>query len=460
MSLLLRIRLSLMMFLQYFVFGIWLPMLATYIGKDGLDFTLEQTGYMFAVYGMGAVLGPFILGQVADRYLATERVLGLAHMLGAGVLFMTAQFTTFWPVFLGMLLYCNLYMPTMGLTNSLAFRAVGEGNQSKFPGIRLFGTIGWIAAGLSFGAYLESDTLGFLKPFFEVMGAEADFPGFLDKWKSMSAPLLGSLHDLLGPPSVRDCIRLSGLVSLIYGLYCFTLPHTPPTPAKETDPIDKKSAVLECLELLGNRSFAVLSVVAALIGIMLAFYFACENPFLTYLGAAPSRVGAIMTIGQIAEIPAMMLVPLAVSKFGIKNTMLIGAGAWATRFGLSAIGQPYWLMVASIALHGFCFGFFFVVAQMYVDKSASGDIKASAQSLLIFLIYGVGSILGSILSGYYRDYVKIPQGDGFVDNWQYVWAGPFALTIICMIIFALLFSDKDEIKRVAAGDSPSADPAA
>jgi MFS family permease len=440
MSFGLRVRLSFMMFLQYYVWGIWLPMLAQQLGEGGVNLSAREQGWIFTVYGFGAILGPVILGQLADRYFSTERVLAFAHLIGGGLLIATAYATSFWPIFILLFLYCNLYMPTMGLTNSITFRTLGESNQSKFPGIRLWGTIGWIVAGLSFGAYLDSERLDFLRPFFEVTGRSADFTTFLERWHQISRPVLTPLFATIGQPSFRDCLRIAGFVSLFYGLYCFSLPHTPPTPAKDTDPIDKKAAWLESLELMRNRSFAVLVIVSALIGIMLAFYFACENYFLADIGTDPRHTGAYMTIGQIAEVVVMLLVPVAVRRLGTKWTMILGASAWALRFGLSMIGRPWWLMIVSIGLHGFCFGFFFVVAQMYVDRAASRDIKASAQNLLIFLIYGVGTIVGSIISGELRSH--------FGSNWTAIWAGPFVLTVLCIVGFALLFRE-EEIRKPA-----------
>ncbi|WP_435006912.1 MFS transporter [Tundrisphaera lichenicola] len=418
MSLGLNIRLSIMMFLQYFVWGIWLPILGIHLGSEEVGLTPAQIGWVYTVYGFGAILGPFLLGQLADRYMATERVLGLAHLIGGVLLLVTAYVTGFWPIFLLLFAYCNLYMPTMGLTNSITFRTAGEGNQDLFPGIRLWGTIGWIAAGLLFAAYRNSTNVAALRPLF----------------------------DLVSEPSSRDCLRISGVVSLFYGLYCFTLPHTPPTRVDHDTTQVKKSAILESLELLKVKSFAVLVLVAGLIGIMLAFYFACENIFLKDIGTPEESIGGYMVIGQVAEALVIGLVPFVVNRFGVKNTMLLGAGAWAVRFGLSSIGQPWWLMIATIGLHGFAFAFFFVVAQMYVDRAAGPDIKATAQNLLIFIIYGLGTIVGSLMTGYVRDY--------FENDWRKVWAGPFVLTLICMVIFALLFRDTAIQKKsvVTEGD--------
>lgn len=413
----LRVKLSVMMFLEYLVWGIWLPALALFMGKGGINLKESHQGWVFTVYGFGAILGPAIIGWLADRYFATEKLLAACHFFGGLLLIASAYATSFWSLFLLLFLYCNLFMPSMGLTNSITFRSLGEGNQARFPGIRLWGTIGWIAAGNFFSLYLNSGDRSFLQPIFEI----------------------------LGKPMYRDCLRLAGIFSLLFSVYCLFLPHTPPIPAKATDPIDKRSAFLESLELMRSRSFAVLIVVTGLIGIMLAFYFACEVVFLVDIGADPNNAPGYMTIGQISELACMALVPLSVAKLGIKKTMLLGAGAWALRFGLSAIGQPFWLMIATISLHGFAFGFFFVVAQMFVDRAASADIKASAQNFLVFVVYGVGTIIGSIISGYLREY--------FHGKWEYIWAGPFVLTLACIAVFQLLFKEETIGKPV----EPSAD---
>ena len=448
MSLGLRLRLSFMMFLQYYVWGLWLPMLAQRLGKNDLNLDATEIGTIFTVYGFGSILGPFVLGQIADRYVSTERVMAAAHFVGGLLLIATAYVTSFWPIFGLLFLYCNLYMPTMGLSNSITFRALGDARQDYFPGIRFWGTIGWIAAGLSFAAYLDYNNLGFYQTILDLCGLHDFFLRMLGWWRVNIVPSLISFHQYswVGEPTFRDCLRVPGVVSILYGIYCLTLPHTPPTPAKATDPIDKKSAILESLELMRSRSFAVLVLVTGLVGIMLAFYFACENPFLEHIGIDPKNTGAFMTIGQIAEALVIVLVPVAVRKLGVKRTMLIGAGAWALRFGLSAYGQPQWLMIATIGLHGFAFGFFFVVAQMYVDRAATGDIKATAQNLLIFVIYGLGTIVGSYATGWVRKAFTVSKGAVTTENWAGIWIGPFALTLFCMLIFALMFRDTKLVK--------------
>ncbi len=436
MGLGLKIKLSVMMFLQYFVWGIWLPVLALHLGDNGLKLSNDSIGWIFSVGGFGSILGPFIIGQLADRFFATEKVLAASHFVGGILLILTAYLTSFWPIFLVLFIYSALYMPTMGLTNSITFRSLGESNQDAFPSIRLWGTLGWIAAGFFWTFYFGSATK-------------------IDAFKP--------LFDAIGNPTFRDCLRLAGVVSIVYSGYCLMLPHTPPVPVNKPAPAAEigghegeatkaePSAVLETLSLLKHRSFATLVFSAALIGIVLSFYFACEAPFLVDIGISETQTSAYMTIGQIAETVVMVLVPITVARLGVKQTMLLGAGMWALRFVLSMIGQPQWLMVVSIALHGFCFGFFFVVAQMYVDRAASGDIKASAQNLLIFIIYGIGQIVGSVLSGRLRETFSTKVDDKTITNWMMVWGGPLALTILAVLIFAVLFRD-EEIKNKPAAE--------
>ncbi len=405
MSLGLRFRLSAMMFLQFFVWGIWLPILVLYL--DSLHIRPGRVAFIMATYGLGSILGPFILGQLADRYFATQKVLAAAHLIGGGLLMAASTQRAFWPIFLLMFAYCNLYMPSIALANALTFRALGPEHQARFSGIRLLGTIGWVAAGFFFTAYWKHGReIAALQPFF----------------------------NLVGTPSERHCLILAGLFSLIYGLYCFTLPHTPPIPAPEGALAEKPSAIRETLGLMRDRSFAVLVIDAALIGIMLAFYFQCEGPFLLDVGIVKEEVPRVMSFGQIGEMLVMLCIPLALAKLGYKGTMILGAGMWALRFGLSMIGQPQWLMVSTIVLHGFSFGFFFVVAQMYVDRAAPADIKASAQTFLIFLIYGLGCVTGTLLGGQAREYLG--------NDWPRIWAGPTMLTILCTLAFAALFREQ------------------
>ncbi|GIW87079.1 MAG: MFS transporter [Isosphaeraceae bacterium] len=404
-------RLLIMMFLQYFVWGIWLPILPLKLSDIGLS--ANQTALIMTTYGFGSILGPFVLGQLADRYFAAERVVSLAHIIGGLLLIVASGMSQFWPLFLLMFLYCNLYMPTMGLTNAIAFKGLGEGNEKYFAWIRNMGAVGWIVAGLFFAWYLNT----------------------------------------FKPTLALEPLRFAGWVSIAYGVYCLFLPHTPPTRvtqaveasgdlaerASDLSPLKppvKRSAVAESLELLNNRSFAVLVATAGLIGIMLAFYFGAESLFLKHIGVAENDIGGWMTLGQIVEMIVTLFVPLAITQLGFKTTMIIGAAFWAARFGISILGQPTWLMLATITFHGFCFGFFFVVAFIFVDKAAPADIRSTAQNLLVFVVYGVGTVIGNLIVG--------PLRTAFGDNWAAIWAGPFVLTTLALLAFAALFRP-DEI---------------
>lgn len=419
MNLGLRIRLSLMMAFQYAVWSIWVLMIHQRVKEVGLD---AQLGWILMTSGLGSILGPIIMGQLADRYFATEKVLAFAHIVGGLVLIATAYATSFWPFFLLMLLYCHLYFPTVGLTNSLTFRAIGEGNQNQFPMIRFFGTIGWIVGTLGLAFYLNSG----------------------------KSPALQPLFAIVGEPSNQDILRFPGVISIIYGLFCFALPHTPPVPASTTDPFEKKSAIVESLGLMKIRPFAVLVAVASCYGALLYYYFQNENLFLDSLQLDKRYLGAFQTMGNIFEFVSMIVIPVLVTHLGIKRTMLIGAGAYVLMFGLKMIGEPWSLMLASNLLHGVCFGLFFVVSQMFVDKAATADIKASAQSLLVFIVYGVANLVGNYLGGFVRTKFTVlgPDGKAIVSqNWTAIWGVAFALALVSTLAFALLFRET-EIRKV------------
>lgn len=418
MNLGLRIKLSLMMAFQYAVWSIWVFMIHQRVKEVGLE---PQLGWILMTAGLGSILGPIIMGQLADRYFATEKVLAFAHIVGGFLLIATAYATSFTPFFVLMLLYCLLYFPTVGLTNSLTFRALGEGNQNQFPMIRFFGTIGWVLGSLALAWYLASGKVAALQPLFNLVGA----------------------------PSNKDILRFPGLISIVYGFYCFLLPHTPPTTVTTETGGEKKSAFAESLGLLKIPSFATLIIVAGLYGVLLYYYFQNENLFLDSLKLDPKYLGAFQTMGNVFEFVSMIVIPLAVSTLGMKRTMLIGASAYVAMFGMKMFGQPWALMLASNLLHGICFGLFFVVSQMFVDKAASSDIKASAQSLMVFIVYGVANLVGNYLGGAVRTaFTQLgPDGKTVVSqNWTVIWGTAFALALVSTLAFAVLFRES-EIKK-------------
>jgi nucleoside transporter len=404
-----RIKLSVMMFLQYAIWSVWALMLVPHLAE--LKMSESAIGVIMACGGLGSIIGPFIMGQLADRYFATERVLAFSHLAGGVLLIVASQFTTFWPIFLLMLVYCSLYFPTVGLTNSLTFRALGDEHASLFAPIRLWGTIGWLLATFLVGLYLDlnSENTPFLKPLFA----------------------------LAGEPGKYEVLRIPGLISLVLGLYCFALPHTPPA-AQPTAEGPKKSAIVKSLALMKDQSFAVLLLVSGFFGFALYYYFQCEGRFLPAVGSNSNKVGIQMTLGQVGEMSSMALVPFIVARIGMKWTMALGGLAYVVMFALNMLGQPWELMVGANILHGFCFGFLFVVASMYVDKAASADIKASAQSLFVFVVYGLFNVVGNVGAGYIRDLL--------LPNWAAIWAIPLVVTAVFLLLFVALFREEKVIE--------------
>ncbi len=408
-----RIKLSAMMFLEYAIWSVWALMLVPHLAE--LKMTEFSIGLVMACGGLGSIIGPFIVGQLADRYFATEKVLAVSHLIGGLLLIAASCFTTFWPIFLLMLVYCTLYFPTVGLTNSLTFRALGDEHVRLFAPIRLWGTIGWLTATFLVGQYLSisSETAPFLKPFF----------------------------DLVGEPQKLEVLRIPGLISLVFGLYCYALPHTPPAGPAPASAAPKKSAFIESLELMKDRSFAVLLLVCGFFGFALYYYFQCEGRFLPHVGSNSNKVGTQMIIGQIGELISMALVPIVVPRLGMKWTMSLGGLAYVAMFALDMLGQPWALMVGINILHGFCFGFLFVVAQMYVDKAASADIKASAQSLFVFVVYGLFNVVGNVGAGYIRDLLNVGTKDNPVYNWTAIWAIPLVVSVVFLLVFVAFFRE-------------------
>ena len=397
MSSVIRAKLSVMMFLQFFVWGAWSVPLGTYLG-EALQFQGQQIGLVFGTTAVAAMISPFFVGMVADRYFATEKLLALLHTAGGVVLFFVATRTAF-PAFYGaLLLYALCYMPTLALTNSLSFRQMDEPAR-EFPRIRVLGTIGWIAAGL---------LVGFLQ-----------------------------LEDTARP------LQIGAAASVALGLYCLLLPHTPPAAATRVTARDVLG--LDALKLLREPSFAVFVVGSLLVCIPLQFYYTFANPFLNEIGVV--NAAGKMTLGQMSEIGFMLAMPFFFRRLGVKGMLLVGMAAWVSRYLLFAWGDNgamVWMLYGGILLHGICYDFFFVTGQIYVDQKAPPDLRAAAQGLIAFVTLGVGMFIGSWLSGLVVDmYVA---GDGHA--WDRIWIVPAVWAAAVLALFALFFRDR---RAAAAG---------
>jgi nucleoside transporter len=386
-----RLKLSVMMFLQYFVWGAWYVTMGTWLGET-LRFSGEQIGLAAGTTALAAMISPFFVGMVADRFLATERILAALHVAGGGVLFMAASQTAFGSFYAVILVYTLCYMPTLALSNSLSFRQMSDPGR-EFPPIRVLGTIGWIVAGLAIGT--------------------------------------------LGLEATATPLRIAGGASIALGLFCLALPHTPPLESAGAKRASWGSIIgLDALKLVGERSFAVFVLGSFLVCIPLQFYYAFANLFLNELNL--SNAAGKMTLGQMSEIFFMLVMPWFFLRLGVKWMLLVGMAAWTARYALFAFGTHadlVWMLYAGILLHGICYDFFFVTGQIYVDRKAPPDLRAAAQGFIAFVTLGVGMFIGSWVSGRVVDAYRTGSGH----DWHRIWLVPSAGAALVLVLFALFF---------------------
>ena len=396
-------RLRLMMFLEFFAWGAWYTTVAVYMANVGME---QLTHWPFTVNPIAAIAAPFFLGFVADRFFPTERVLGVLHILGGVVMLMVPRAAGSPGLFIGLLLLYNLcFMPTLGLSNSLAFSHITD-QEREFPRVRVFGTIGWIVAGL--------------------------FVSFV-------------LSRFVGGPAEATALPIytTAVASLLLGAYSFTLPHTPPQ-GRGTRATVRGILGLDALKTLGSRPFYIFVLCSFLICIPLAAYY---NFTQLYLGAVGVRqIAATQTLGQVSEVGFMLLMPFMFRRLGVKWMILVGMAAWVARYALFAVGAPsavVWMVVLGIALHGICYDFFFVTGQIYVDKKSTPAIRGQAQGFLVFITYGVGMLIGAQVAGAaYNRFLRGGAETLTLEQWQQFWWLPAGFALGVFILFALLFHDR------------------
>jgi nucleoside transporter len=397
-------RLSLMMFLQFFVWGSWFVTLGTHLGQIG--FTGSQIGYTYLMNNIAAIISPFFVGMIADRFFSSQKVMGILHLLGGLIMYFSADVTTVGLLIFGLFLYNLTYMPTLALVNAVSFRQM-KSPDTEFPRVRVWGTIGWIVAGL---------VITFIQ-----------FNYYADVEKS-SLPL-----------------KMAAVASILMGLYSFTLPDTPPqNVGKEVTAGEVLGT--KTLRLLREKSFFVFVLCSLLISIPLAFYYNFTNLYLNELGM--QGVAAKQSMGQMSEVLFMILMPWFFVRLGVKKMLLVGMLAWVVRYAFFAngnLGPLEWMLYAGILLHGVCYDFFFVTGQIYVDKKAPNEIRASAQGFIAFITYGVGIGLGSILSGKVVDAFTVNG----VKDWKTIWWIPCVLAAVIALFFALTFKDRAVDKKGA-----------
>lgn len=394
-------RLSAMMFLQFFIWGGWFVTLGTFLSSQ-LGASGSQIGMAFSTQSWGAIIAPFVIGLIADRLFNAERILAVLHLLGAVLLYQlyrAADFAAFYPYVLA---YMMIYMPTLALVNSVAFRQMRD-PALEFSRIRVWGTVGWIVAGVVIS--------------------------FVFAWDSKAAIASGGL---------RNTFLMAALASLVLGVYSFTLPRTAPLKTENTRTGVKQLLGLDALGLLKDRSYLVFFIASILICIPLAFYYQNANPFLADIGM--TNPTAKMAIGQVSEVLFMLMLPLFIHRFGIKIALLMGMLAWALRYVLFAYGNNAdlaFMLFTGIALHGICYDFFFVSGQIYTDAKTPERFRSSAQGLITLATYGVGMLIGFWVAGHVSDYYATPEGH----QWQRIWLFPAFFSLGVVLVFMFAFRD-------------------
>ena len=390
-----------MMFLQFFIWGAWYTTIAVYMTNHGME---RLTYWPYTVNPIAAIVAPFFLGLVADRYFATEKVLGLLHVLGGFILCAVPRFTGSPTTFILLLLAYNLcYMPTLGLANSLAFHHI-QSQEQQFPLIRVFGTIGWIVAGLFISLVL--------------------------------GPLIGSVAEQTAWP-----LYTSGIASVLLGVFAFTLPHTPPRGRGQRVSL-RSIAGLDAFAQIGDRPFYVFITASLLLCIPLAVYYNFTQLFLGAAGV--TKIAATQTLGQMSETIFMLLMPLMFLRLGVKKMLMLGMAAWVLRYALFALAAPgaiFWLIALGILLHGPCYDFFFVTGQIYVDKKSTPAVRGQAQGFLVLVTYGVGMLIGAQIAGrVYNRFLGGPEATSLtLDQWQSFWWLPAGFAAAVLVFFAMFF---------------------
>lgn len=399
-----RLQLSVMMFLEFFIWGGWFVTLGTFLGNTiGAD--AGQIGMAFSTQSWGAIIAPFIIGLIADRFFNAERILGVLHLSGAALMylmFQTTGFNTFYPYVLA---YMILYMPTLALVNSIAFNQMKD-PAKEFSFVRVFGTLGWIIAGVLIS--------------------------YVFHWDSEAGVSSGLL---------RNTFLMTAIASVVLGLLSFTLPKTPPRVSKEEKIAIGSILGFDALKLLKDKNFLVFFLSSILICIPLAFYYQNTNPFLIEIGME-NTTAKMGILGQGSEILFLLLLPYFFKKFGFKKTILMAMLAWGVRYVMFAFGNTgelTFLLLIGIALHGICYDFFFVSGQIYTNSKAGSEYKSAAQGLITLATYGLGMLIGFWVAGRLTDVFMLQNGD---HNWQSIWLYPAGFSFVVLLLFMILFKNE------------------
>lgn len=400
-----RFKLSAMMFLEFFIWGGWFVTLGSYLPAN-LHASDAQISSAFSTQCFGAIIAPFIIGLIADRYFNAEKILGILHLVGAVLMFQmynAESFASFYPY---VFVYMILYMPTLALVNSVSFNQM-KNPEKDFGNIRVFGTLGWIVAGLLISFCFHWDAEGNLQQ------------GLL-----------------------KNTFLMTAIASLLLGLYSFALPKTPPKANRSEKVKISEVLGLDALKLLKDRNYLIFFVSSVMICVPLAFYYQYAMPFLSDIHLA-NPTGK-MTFGQMSEVLFMLLLPVFFTKFGLKKTLIVAMGAWVVRYLLFAYGNAdnlSFMLIMGIALHGVCYDFFFVTGQIYTDNKAGAKYKSAAQGLITLATYGVGMLVGFYIAGGISDAYKSQGGE----VWKHIWTFPALIAMAVLLLFIIFFKPEKKL---------------
>ncbi len=398
------IRLSIMMFLNFVVWGCWYVTISTYLTST-LHFSGTQAGAVFGTTALASIISPFFVGLIADRFFSTERVLCAVHLIGAVLLYLVTKATSFGAVYSLMLAYCLCYFPTLALTTSITLKNCPDARQ--FPWFRVFGTFGWIFIGQVIGHF---------------------------RIETSSTPFL-----------------LASGASIVTGLFCLTLPHTPPT-GKGKAITARDILGLDALVMLKDRSYLIFAISSVLACIPLTFYFSFTNAYLNDVGVI--NAAGKMTLGQVSEVGVMLAMPWVFRRVSVKAIFLLGLAAWSFRYGLLAYGNAgplVWMFYIAIIIHGVCYDFFFVTGQLYTDQEAPPALRNTAQGLYTFMTYGLGMFIGSLLSGVAVDFFTTGAPDHPVRHWTGFWLSSSIAALVLFVAIAVFFVGKTMIRSKQPG---------
>ena len=410
-----KFQLSLMMFLQFFIWGGWFVTLGTFLGNN-LNATGGQIAMAFSTQSWGAIIAPVFIGLIADRFFNAEKILGFLHLLGGGLLYLmsiTEDFSVFYPF---VFVYMLLYMPTLALVNSVSFNQMKD-TTSEFPLIRTFGTVGWIVSGLVIS--------------------------FVFGWDA---------QDSIADGALSNTFLMVAMASLVLGFFSFSLPKTPPYQQSQNKFSLKNALGWEAVKLLNDRNFLLFFIASILICIPLAFYYQQANPFLVSLKM--DNPTAKMSLGQVSEVLFMLLLPLFFARFGLKKTILVGMMAWVIRYLLFAFGdagEHTYMLIVGILLHGICYDFFFVSGQIYTDFKAGEKVKSAAQGLITLATYGVGMLIGFWIAGKISDTFILNSG---APDWKMIWLIPSFFALLVFVLFSLIFKNE----KISYNNEPNTNP--